>query len=111
MGIPEIKGPDRNKPLCYDPERGIFITYDDIVSGKERIVHLEKLTDSQFKQLVIKRQQSGSDYVVQSMSGPPMTRDDVIEAIRHDEPFGLATVEAEASYLQDLLAQIEKAMD
>ena len=36
--------------------------------------------------------------------------DDVVEAILGDEPFGQATIEAELSYLRDLLGQIQDAM-
>lgn len=110
MGMPKIEGPDRKKPLCYDPERGKFITYDEILSGREQIVPLERLSAEDLKRLVIERQRVGPDYRAQAMSGPLMSRDDVVEAILRDEPFGLATVEADFSHLRDLLAQIKEAM-
>jgi hypothetical protein len=108
MGMPQIKGPDRNKPLCYDPGRGKFITFDEIISGKEQIVPLERLSDEDLKLLVIERQRVGPDYRVQAMSGPLMSRDDVVEAILRGEPFGLATIEADSSHLRNLLAQIKE---
>lgn len=110
MDMPKIEGPDRNKPLCYDPERGKFITFDEILSGTEQIVPLERLSAEDIKRLVIERQRVGPDYRVQAMSGSLMSRDDVVEAILRDEPFGLATVEADFSHLRDLLAQIKEAM-
>jgi len=110
MGMPKLEGAARKKPLCYDPERGKFITFDEILSGAEAIVPLERLSAEEVKRLVIERQRVGSDYRAQAMSGPVMSRDDVVEAILHDEPFGLATVEAELSHLEDLLRQIEKAL-
>ena len=110
MGMPMIEGPDRLKPLCYDPQRHKFITFDEIVSGAERIVPPDSLTADDLKLLVIERQRVGPDYRVQTISGPVMTRDDVIEAIVRDEPFGRATIEAESSYLRDLLAQIEDTL-
>ncbi len=110
MGMPKIEGPDRKKPLCYDPERGKFITFDAILSGAEQIVPLERLNEEDFTRLVIERQRVGPDYRVQAMSGSLMSRDNVVEAIQRDEPFGRATVEAERSHLLDLLAQIEDAL-
>lgn len=110
MEMPRIQGPDRKKPLCYDPQRDKFITFDEIVNGAEPIVPLEQLTAEQLKRLVIERQRVGPDYRVQAMSGPPMSRDDVVEAISRDEPFGRASMEAELSHLRDLLNQIRQAM-
>lgn len=110
MGMPKIEGPDRKKPLCYDPERDKFITFDEILSGTEEIVPLERLSAEDLKRLVVERQRVGPDYRVQAMSGPLMSRDDVVRAILRDDPFGLATIEAEVSHLRDLLAQIGEAM-
>jgi hypothetical protein len=110
MGMPKIEGPDRNKPLCYDPKRDKFITFDEILSGTEQIVPLERLSAADLTRLVVERQRAGPDYRVQVMSGSLMTRDDVVEAILRDEPFGRTTVEADLSHLRDLLTQIEEAL-
>ena len=110
MGIPKIEGPDRRKPLCYDPRRQKFITFDEILSGEEPIVPLDDLGSEDLKRLVIERQRVGPDYRVRSMSGPVMTRNDVIAAIERGEEFGRATIEADASHLRDLHAQIAEAM-
>jgi hypothetical protein len=110
MAMPKIVGPDRKKPLCYDPEREKFITFDEIFSGTEQIVPLERLNEEDLTRLVIERQRVGPDYRVQVMSGSLMSRDDVVDAILSDDPFGRATVEADLSHLRDLLAQIEEAM-
>ncbi|CBE68384.1 MAG: hypothetical protein F9K13_02635 [Candidatus Methylomirabilis oxygeniifera] len=110
MAMPNIQGPDRKKPLCYDPHRNKFITFDEIISRAEEIYPLERLTIEHLKRLVIERQRVGPDYKVQVMSGPLMSRDDVVEAILRDEPFGRATIEAELSHLRDLLAQINEAL-
>ncbi|MHC4642269.1 MAG: hypothetical protein ACYS32_11540 [Planctomycetota bacterium] len=110
MDMPKIEGPNRKKPLCYDPERSKFITFDEILSGTEQIIPLERLSAEDLKRLVIERQRVGPDYKAQAMSGPLMSRDDVVEAILRDEPFGLATVEADLSHLRDLLGQIKQAL-
>ena len=110
MGMPKIEGPDRKKPLCYDPERSKFITFEEILSGAEQIVPLDRLSTEDLTRLVIKRQRTGPNYRVQVMSGSLMSRDDVVKAILRDEPFGRATVEADLSHLRDLLTQIEDAM-
>ena len=110
MGIPKIEGPDRKKPLCYDPERSKFITLDEILSGSEQIVPLDRLSDNDLKRLVLERQRVGPEYRVQVMSGALISRDDVVELIRRDEPFGRATIEADLSHLRDLLTEIEEAI-
>lgn len=110
MGMPSIQGPDRNKPLCYDPHRKKFITFDEIISCTEPIIPPEQLSAEDLKRLIIERQRVGPDYKVQAMSGPVMSRDEVVQAISRDEPFGRATTEAELSHLRDLLAQIKEAL-
>jgi hypothetical protein len=102
----EIRGADRKKPLCYDPSRGVFITYDDIVSGREPIILPGSLSPEHQRLLVIRRQETGPEYTVGSISGYPMTRDDVIAAVRRNDDFGRAAVEAEISYLNDLLTEM-----
>ncbi|MDX9736116.1 MAG: hypothetical protein RBU36_18445 [Thermoanaerobaculia bacterium] len=108
--MPRIEGPDRAKPLSYDPKRDKLITFDEILSGDEPIIPVDQLTESERVHLVIERQRAGPDYRVQAMSGSPMSRDDVIEAIRRGDDFGRATVEADLSHLRDLLAQIGSAL-
>lgn len=110
MGMPKIEGPARRQPLCYDPERDKFISFDDIVSGREPIIPMERLSTEERKRLVVQRQRRGPDYRVRAMSGSSMSRDDVIQSILRDEAFGRAAVEAELSHLRDLLRQIEEAM-
>jgi hypothetical protein len=108
--LPEITGPDRQKPLCYDPERDKFIYFDDIITGKEKIVPLDKLNHEQLKKLVIERNQAGPDYTMQVLSGLKYTRDDVIKEIRKQSDFGKMSMQAEVSYLSDLLRQIDEAL-
>lgn len=108
MPLPKIDKANLKKPLSYDPKRKKFIYFDDIVSGKEKIIPVESLSDEELKTLVVKRQRAGPDYTVQAISGPPMSRDDVVRAIQQDEPFGRVTIAAEKSYLQDLLSEIER---
>lgn len=108
--LPEMQGPGRFKPLCYNPETGKFISYDEIASGKERPVSLDMLSEEEKRILVLERNRQGADYKVQSMSGAPMTRDDVVREIEAQSEFGRMTVDAELSYLKDFLARIEKAL-
>ena len=109
--MPEIDALHRKKPLCYDPARQEFIFFDEIVSGQKNIVPVETLSKADLKKLVIERQRSGPDYKVQAISGPLYTRDDVVRAIEQDEPFGQVTLEAEVSYLRDLLNEIEQNLE
>jgi hypothetical protein len=106
MPLPEIDPLHRNKPLSYDPSRNKFILFDEIVSGREKIVPLDTLSDADLKKLVIERQLKGPDYTIRSISGEPLSRDDVVQAIERDDPFGQAMVEAEVAYLQDFLKEI-----
>jgi hypothetical protein len=108
--LPDIKGPDRNKPLCYDPQRDKFIYYDELIEGTEKIVPLETLTHEQRKKLAAERNRAGSDYTAQVLSGAAHTRDEVTEDILAETDFGKMHTEADLSYLSDLLKQIEEAL-
>jgi hypothetical protein len=108
MAMRRIEGPDLKKPLCYDPARKKFILYEEIVSGAEIIIPVDTLSDDDFKKLIIERHLAGPDYSVQAMTGPPLSRNDVIRAIELDEPFGKLTLDAERSYLLDLLREIKE---
>ena len=91
MPMPKMGAEGRRRPLCYDPQREKYISFDDIVLGREKIVPIEGLSEEDFKKLVIRRWQSlPEEKTVQSISGPPYSRDDVIRAIEQDEPFGKA---------------------
>lgn len=111
MGMPKIEGPDRAKPLGYDPKRDKLITYDEILSGDEPIIPIDQLTEPERIHLVIARQRASLDYHAQAMSGFPMSRDEVIDAIRRGDDFGRATAEADLSHLRDLLAQIGSELE
>jgi hypothetical protein len=108
MPMPKIDGPNLKKPLCYDPKRKKFIYYDEIVSGREKIIPVENLSPGDLKKLIVERHRSGPDYRVQAISGLPLSRDDVVRAMEKDESFGRDTIEAERSYLISLLAEIRK---
>ncbi len=109
--LPEIKGPARRKPVCYDPGTDSFITIDDLEAGKAKIVPLERLTEEQLKRLVIERNRVGEDYKVQmDWAEPAQSRNDIIKQIEADTEFGRVAVEADISYLGDLLKQIEEAL-
>jgi hypothetical protein len=108
--LPDIPGQDRRKPLCYAPQREKFISYEEIVSGHEKIVPVDSLTPDQKRKLVIERNRKGPSYTIQVMSGAKLTRDDVIREIEQQTDFGNMTVEAEISHLGELLAKIEKAL-
>ena len=111
MTMPIIEGPHLLKPVSYDPARGKFILFEEIVSGEETIVPVDVLSAVDFKKLVIERQLAGPDFNVQSMSGSRLSRDDVVQAIQENEPFGTMTIEAEKSYLRDLLQQIQQELE
>ncbi len=106
--LPNIQGADRHKPLCFDPQRNLFITYDDILSGKEKIIHLNILNYDQLKKLIIKRNQIGPDYQIASFNGQVYSRDDVIKAIEEESDFGKMSLNAEKLMLSDLLTEIEQ---
>jgi hypothetical protein len=103
MPLPKLDSESAKKPLCYNPEKQKFIYYDDIISGKEKIVFPNELSDSEKKLLIIERLKQGPDFTMQAISGKPYNRDDIIRAIQNDEEIGRMTVEAETSMLNDLL--------
>ncbi len=110
MSMPKMDEQSRKRPISYDPSRDKFILYDDVISGKEKIVPVESLSEEDLKKLVIRRYQVlEEDNVVQPMSGPRYKPADVIRAIQQNEPFGKMTVQAETAYLKHLLEQIRQA--
>ncbi len=106
--MPEIDEVNRKKPLCYDPKRHKFIFYNEIVDKIEDIILPSTLSKSDQKKLIIERQISGPDYKSQAMSGPAMNRNDFVKAIQNDEENGVIMVEAEISYLDELLEEIRQ---
>jgi len=104
--MPEIQGPDRNKPIYYDPNTDRFITLDDLEAEKGEIVPVDALTPAQQKHLVIERNRAGSDYTQQAISGPAQTRDEVIREIESETESGRMAVQADLMYLRDLQNQI-----
>jgi hypothetical protein len=106
--LPKIDSRNRDKPLCYDPQRKKFILFNEITSGKEKIIPLEKLSFSDKKLLIVERQKKGPDYTIQPISGIPYTRDMVVSSILRDEELGKMTMEADLSMLKDLLIEIQR---
>ena len=107
MPFPKIDEANRKKPLCYDSSRKKFIYYDEIITKKEPIILPTTLCKSDQKKLIIKRQIKGPEYTTQAISGPAMKRNDVVKAIQNNEEYGVVMVEAEISYLTDLLKEIQ----
>ncbi len=108
--LPKIEGQNRNKPLSYDPQTRRFITYDEIVSRKVRIVPLDGLSQQELADLVVERQRAGPDYKVADLNGTVLNCDQVVQEILAGTPFGNMVVEAEVAYLRELLAQIQTAL-
>jgi len=107
--MPKLDDEARKRPLSYNRERDKFIYFDEVVSGKENLIPLDRLSPAELKRLVIERWRVlAADTTIQSISGPPYMRDDVIRAIEKDEPFGQMTVEMERNYLREFLAEIER---
>jgi len=105
--MPNLQGPDRDKPVCFDPEKNLFITIDDIFDKKATITPIDKLTEEQQKKLVVERLRRGADFTEQAISGPPCTRDEVVEHIEKDSEYGQMRTQVELSYLREFLKQIE----
>ena len=106
MSLPEFDKENIKKPLCYNPKNQKFIYYNDIISGKENIVFLDDLSIFDKKLLVIERLKQGPDFTMQTISGMPYNRNDIIQAILSDKEIGKMTLEAEISMLNDLLKRI-----
>lgn len=110
MAMPNLDPGSEKKPLGYDPVREKFIYYDEIVSGKEKIIPVETLTEGDFKILMIERLRSGPDFRMQSMNGPLYNREQIIAAIAGDVPEMRQFIEAERSYLRELLQKIKDTL-
>lgn len=112
MIMSEMDETSRKRPLCYDPSRNKFILYDDIVSGKEKIIPVDSLSEDDLKKLVIERWRVLPKHKrVQAISGPALSPDDVIRAIEQDKPFGRDTLKAERSTLRDYLDDLQRDLD
>jgi hypothetical protein len=103
--------PSQKKPLCYDPVLDKFIYYQEIITGKEKIIPVDSLSDDDFKKLVIKRVRSGPEITGGPMTSPFHSRENTIKAIKDNTKFGQQTLEAEKSILRDLLAEIERNLE
>jgi len=108
--LPKIGDKDRMKPLTYDPKTGQFVTYDQIVDGNATVVLPENLSQEELTSLVVERHRVGPDYKMGDLSGKMLNRDQVVQEIKHGTSFGKMVVQAEASYLSDLLGQINAAL-
>jgi len=108
MALPKIDEANRKKPLCYDSSRKKFIYFDEIVAKKEPIIPPSTLSKTDQKKLIIERQLAGPDYTTQAISGPVMKRNDAVKAIQNNEEYGVVMVEAEISYLDELLEEIRR---
>ena len=111
MPFPILDHFDQKKPLCYDSVRDKFIYYQEIITGKEKIIPIDSLSDADFKKLVIKRVRSGPEIIGGPMTSPFHSREDTINAIKSDTKFGQQTLQTEKSMLRDLLAEIERNLD
>jgi hypothetical protein len=109
--MPDVRGPDRPKPITIDPKTGRFITIDDIETRGVVPVPLDALSHDQLVRLVIERNRLGPDYTVQSISGPPLSRDQVMREIEAGTEFGRMAVQAELMALSELLDKIRAALD
>ena len=103
MPLPKIDTIYQKMPLCYDPTRNKFIYYPEIISGKEKIIPVETLSESDFKKLVIERLRSAPPAKGGPLSNPFMSNEDTIQAIERDEKYGQQVLEGEKSMLMDLL--------
>lgn len=110
MPMPRIDEAHRNMPLSYDPARRKFISYDEIVSGKEKIIPIETLSEEDFRKLVIERLRTSPDFQGGPMSAPYFSRDDIIRAVEQGEPFGRDHLEGEKVSLKELLAKIQRKL-
>ncbi len=111
MPFPIIDRPSQKKPLCYDPVRDKFIYYQEIITGKEKIIPVDSLSDDDFKKLVIKRVRSGPEVTGGPMTSPFHSRDDTINEIKNGTEFGQQTLLAEKAVLRDLLSEIERNLE
>jgi len=106
MSLPKFDKETLKKPLCFDPSARKFIYYEEILTGKEKIVFIEDLSKSEKKLLLIERLKKGPQFSMQTMSGKPLSREDLIQAVLEDEEIGRMALEAEMSMLSDLLNRI-----
>lgn len=110
MSLPQLDEQTRRKPLTMDAATGRFITYDEIIDARGDIPTLDQLSPDQQRALIVERQRVGADYTMGDLNGRVLTREQIIEEIRHQTAFGNMVMQAEIDYLREFLGQIAAAL-
>ena len=98
------------QPIHYDPVRQKFIYPRDIMASGLVLTDIEQLTNEDKKKLVLERLRTGEDFIMQSISGQPATRDQVVKAVMDDTELGKMTIESQISMLKDIHEMIRGRM-
>ena len=100
------------RPISYDRSRRKYIYIDDVFAGKEKIIPVDNLSRKDQKKLVIKRLKAENPKTKsQPMTGSSLTRDELIEAVKNDEPYGIMQMEMQLNYLGNFLGAIQSYLE
>lgn len=100
------------RPISYDPSRRQYIYIDDVFTGKEEIIPIDLLSREDQKRLVIMRLKAENPNTKsQPMTGFSVTRDELIKAVKNDEPSGIMQLEMQLHYLGNFLGAIQTYLE
>lgn len=100
------------RPISYNPSCRRYIYIDDVFAGKEKIIPIDKLSRKDQKKLVIKRLKAENPTTKsQPMTGFSLTRDELIQAVKNDEPYGKMQLEMQLNYLENFLSAIQSYLE
>jgi hypothetical protein len=100
------------RPISYNPSCRRYIYIDDVFAGKEKIIPIDKLSRKDQKKLVIKRLKAENPMTKsQPMTGFSLTRDELIQAVKNDEPYGKMQLDMQLNYLENFLGAIQSYLE
>ncbi|MCW4048412.1 MAG: hypothetical protein NWE89_01615 [Candidatus Bathyarchaeota archaeon] len=118
--LPKLSDEAKKKPIGYNPETQRFIYYDDVVDGREPVTPLTELSEQDKTKLILERLRTdmeaeeknlaGKSKVAMGFEGPVLDKKQLMEQVKAQTSFGRIHLNAEISYINDLLATIEEAL-
>ena len=104
-GTPAVVESARKRPLCFDPESGSYILYDEIANGLKKIIPLEKLSEKELIALSAERHLSDGPGTTVILTGQVFTKKQLAEEIINQTPIGKQMFTIDIEYLKYYLSQ------
>lgn len=105
MQLPNIVAAAKRRPLSYNPETKSYIYYDDVAEGKAKLYPIEKLSESELRNLIIKRQLTNPPNTTSTLQGAFFSNEELAEEIQKGSKIGEQMFRADKDYLEFFLSQ------